>query len=87
MRKALTVLTALAALTACGGSEDATEDRPGSVEVYERIEAATDCAALQTEFDTASANHDRAEAGSEQAEAATAYMKAADERMRELDCY
>jgi hypothetical protein len=84
MRKALILLTAVAALTACGST---TEDRPGDPGVYERIAGLNDCDALQGEFDTADANHQRAEGGSEQARAATAYMKAADERMREVGCY
>jgi hypothetical protein len=84
MPKALILLTAVAALTACGST---TEDRPGDPGVYERIAASEDCAALQKEFDTASANHDRAEAGSDQGGGAPAYMKAADERMGEVGCY
>lgn len=87
MRHALTVLACLLAVAGCGGGDSGAEPRPGSPDVYERIAGLEDCAALQEEFDTASANHDRAEAGSEQAEAATAYMQAADERMREVGCY
>lgn len=78
MRKALTLLTTLAALTACGGTTEAGGDRPGSPAVYDRIAGLTDCAQVQQEFDTAETNG---------GEAGTAYMKAADERMKELDCY
>lgn len=100
MRKTLTMLAAIAALTACsstaqetdsgGAAESSTpagEARPGDPAVYQRIDGATDCAGLQQEFDTASDSHDRADAGSDQAEWAVAYMQAADARMKELDCY
>lgn len=85
MRKALILLTATAALTACSSTPDAAT-QPGSPAVYERISSTDDCAALQQEFDTASANHDRAAAGSDEATTATAYMKAAQDRMETVGC-
>lgn len=56
-----------------------TPERPGNAAVYERIEAETDCGALQDEFDTA-------EAGPP-SDWKVPYMEAADARMQELDCY
>lgn len=63
-----------------------SEEQPGSAAVYDRIAGLDDCAALQQEFDTASASRDRAEPGSEQAEAALSYMEAANDRLQELGC-
>jgi hypothetical protein len=78
-------------LSACGGAADsgATEEetKPGNAAVYERIAGLTDCAELQAEFDTASANNDAAEPGTDEHKATTAYMEAADARMQEVDCY
>jgi len=54
-------------------------DRPGNPAVYARIEAETDCAALQREFDTAEAGPAR--------EWKVPYMEGADARMREVGCY
>lgn len=91
------------ALSGCGGGSgttytpapestrhvirDTPQGRPGNPAVFERIEAESDCAKLQGEFDTAEANHKSAEPGSPAALAATEYMKAADERMQEVGCY
>lgn len=60
---------------------------PGELAVYERIAELTDCAAVQGEFDTASANFDRVQAGSPEAQVSLDYMRVADERLAELDCY
>lgn len=60
--------------------------KPGNAEVYKRIEALTDCKALQGEFDTASAGHDRA-SNQAQREATSGYMAAADDRMKAIGCY
>lgn len=70
----------------------ATPDRrPGSADVYARIESSTDCGALQRDFDTAEANHQReVRAGPERRrfqEITLSYMTAADDRMREIGCY
>lgn len=80
------VALTLAACVALSGCNKSTPAKPGDPEVYKRIAATKDCAELQREFDTASANHDRAATGV-QRETATAYMTAADERMREVGCY
>lgn len=67
--------------------EQRIEERPGSAQVYERIEAMTDCASLQSEFDQAAANTDRYEPGNPKRAVTTSYMAAAVARMGELDCY
>lgn len=54
-------------------------ERPGNPAVYARIEGETDCAALQSEFDTA-------ESGPP-SDWKVPYMEAADARMREVGCY
>jgi hypothetical protein len=59
----------------------------GSSAVYSRIDRMTDCAALQAEFDTASANNYREEPGSASFQATLGYMRAADNRMEEVGCY
>ena len=63
-RKPKATLEAILVVTALGcgwftatrlfGADDT---RPGSADVYSRIEAETDCKILQGEFDTAEANH------------------------------
>jgi hypothetical protein len=68
-RIALVVVLALLALRAIavygdspappGAPPPAAAPSPGSPAVYERINALTDCAALQVEFDTAYTNHGR----------------------------
>lgn len=85
MRRALALLTALAALAAC--SSPPAEERPGNPQVYERITSTEDCALLQREFDTAAENNERSEPGTGQYEGTLDYMKAADERMRQVGCY
>lgn len=82
MRAAI-ILAAVVSLAGCGGGE---ESRPGSPAVYQRIEALTDCQALQREFDQAAANHEREPAGSAAREAALGYMKAAEARRKQLGC-
>ena len=58
--------------------------RPGSPDVYARMDAEMDCAVLQAEFDQASYNHDHIASNKD---ASLAYMEYADERMREVGCY
>lgn len=72
-----------------GGSGGATPTPAGNPEVYARIAAMTDCAALQQSFDTAFENHgrDRARGRHDLAVISTAYMGAADDRMRQIGCY
>lgn len=67
---------------------DAVKERPGNAVVYQRIEALTDCRALQGEFDTASTNHDRELKSGDVATAkiTTTYMEAANDRMKTLKC-
>ena len=74
---------AFAILTACAGEAD----RPGSPAVYDRIEAETDCSALQDEFDTAMAGAEGRRSGDDLRHASLAYAQAADRRMRKLGCY
>jgi hypothetical protein len=62
------------AVAGCGSSAS-EEPRTGNPAVYDRINAETDCATLQGEFDIAERNHH------------TDYMQAADDRMRQLGCY
>jgi hypothetical protein len=81
MKRTFTALALAGLIAGCGGSSEPTT-RPGNPTVYQRIEQTTDCAKLQKEFDTASANHDRT--GDP---ASTEYMAAADDRMREVGCY
>ena len=63
-------------------------DRPGNPEVYEQIEAETDCAALRVRFNTADANHTRdlANGKTELGEVSTAYMEAIGDRTKKLGC-
>lgn len=60
--------------------------RPGSVAVYQRIEALTDCTAIQAEFDQAYADHEAAPAGAPGREWTVGYMDAANDRMKALGC-
>ena len=69
-------------LAACG-----ERDRPGSPAVYDRIEAETDCPALQDEFDTAMAGAEGRRSGDDLRDASLAYAQAADRRMMKLGCF
>lgn len=62
--------------------------RPGSADVYSRIEAETECEALQGEFDAAQANHnqDVNRGAADLDKIDTSYMEAANARMRDLGC-
>lgn len=89
MKKPITVLLLVLVLAACSSDDDngsSNSDRPGSPDVYARIEAMTDCGELQAEFDTAMDNVERYEAGSSQREVPMAYAEAAQERIEDLDC-
>ena len=83
MKRLLVVGLVLAAgtLSACSASPEQT----GSPAVFQRIASMTDCADLQSEFDTAERNGDAARARSrlDLAKASTSYMRSADDRMRE----
>lgn len=82
--RAVAVVAVLAA--SCGGSDDSPSERPGNAAVYERIEAMTDCAELQAEFDTAMENVERHPAGASEREAPLAYATATEDRRSELGC-
>lgn len=73
----------------CLGGDQA--EHVGNPDVYARISAMSDCAALQKEFDTANANFERESRAGDQREpyrkAARGYMDAADARMKSLGCY
>lgn len=89
MWKITASLLLVAVLGACSGEDDgggSAEERPGSADVYARIEAMTDCGELQGEFDTAMANVERQEAGSDEREIPMAYAEAAQARIEDLDC-
>lgn len=75
-------LAAAIVLPGCGGSDQ----KPGNQAVYDRISATSDCAKLQTEFDTAMSNHDRYAAGDERRKVPLAYAKAAQDRIEKLGC-
>lgn len=78
----LTVGILAVATVACGEAEQL-----GSAAVHNRIEAMTDCAALQREFDTAYDNADRQPAGSDLSRVSVSYGKTANRRMEEIGCY
>ena len=65
------------------------EDRPGSPEVYARIDKLTDCNELQKQFDLAEQTSQRpgGPQGATWSEIGIAYMNAADERLRKVGCY
>jgi hypothetical protein len=69
-------VSAVILLAGCGSE-------PGNPDVYARINAMTDCAELQREFDQADANRSLPTDD----DIPIAYMKAADERMDEIGCY
>ena len=81
MRRFLAAVVVVS-LTAC--AEDA---EPGNPAVYDRIEAETNCSALQDEFDTAMAAAEGRRSGDDMRDASLAYAKAADRRMESLGCY
>ena len=58
----------------------------GSVDVYNRILALSDCAELKSEFDQAEEDAKLQEPGTEQYGWAIGYMAAADDRMEYLEC-
>ena len=77
---------ALAALLAGCGEREPAETRPGQADVYERIEAHTDCADLRREIDLYVGNAERAPAGDPRRVPPMAYAQAAHDRMAELGC-
>jgi hypothetical protein len=70
----------------CAEGNDGTDSKPGNPAVYQRIEAESDCSALQREFDTAMDNFDRAEPGSDARKWSLAYAEAAEKRRQQLSC-
>lgn len=82
-------LAAAVVLSGCGGeqtADDYADDHGGNPAVYERILNLTDCAALQQEFDRATANNDRAEPGTDEHRWTLGYMTAAQDRMDAVGC-
>jgi hypothetical protein len=57
----------------------------GNSDVYSKILAMTDCAALQHEFDQAEANLQAP--GTQQRQWGMGYMNASDSRMKDIGCY
>lgn len=64
-----------------------TTTRIGNPDVYAKIEAMTDCAELQREFDVAMDNAERRRPGDQLRDVSMAYAKAADTRLEKLGCY
>lgn len=85
-RVTLSVVLTAAVLAGCApsGPPEAVQQ-----EVIDRLNASTDCAALQAEFDLAERNADavRTRGRLDLAKAGTYYMSVADDRMREVGCY
>ncbi|HWC11810.1 MAG TPA: hypothetical protein VG455_11360, partial [Acidimicrobiales bacterium] len=63
------------------------DEKPGNPDVYRRIEATTDCAVLQAEFELAMDHAERRQPGDPLRKVSLAYAKAADERLGEVGCY
>lgn len=78
------LVLAVMLLSAC--APRATE-RIGSPEVYARIEAITDCEALQREFDGAMTNAEARQHGDPLRKVSIAYADAAEDRMEKIGCY
>ncbi len=84
----LVVAGALAAaigISSVAGSGGGTG--PGNPDVYQRIAAETDCAALQAEFDTAATGHKRDMGSALIDDGDTGYMEAAEARMKNQGCH
>ncbi len=77
---------AVTAGLALAGCAPEPAERSGDPAVYRRISAATDCAALQREFDTAMDRIEQLPPASKKREVPMDYATTAMERMRELDC-
>lgn len=84
MRYLLAIMLLVA--SCANSSPPEPEARPGSAEVYLRIEASYDCDELQGEFDRAADSFDRSEKGTDKSTMFLAYMKAADKRMTDVGC-
>lgn len=83
LARAASLALATVLLAGCGSTSP-----PGRAEVYDRINALSDCAALQAEFNQADTNHTRDVArGSDLAEVDLSYMEAAEERMKAIGCH
>ena len=68
-------------------ASDDPKGRPGKAEVYNRIEASTDCAELQVTFDRRIEDALRREPNTYLRAVVTGYAEAADARMREIGCF
>jgi hypothetical protein len=84
----LTIGGIIAAIAICSTAYTRDDDQPGDPAIYSRIDALTDCRALQGELDAAEARHRAAinRADTSHAEVETSYMSAAQERMRQVGC-
>jgi hypothetical protein len=89
---ALAVALPLLALVGAFTSPDTSratasaDDRPGSLAVYQRIDATVDCGELQRLFDIADRNHGQT-TSYRQRGWTLAYMAAADKRMNDVGCH
>jgi hypothetical protein len=85
----LIIVAGAVLIAVCAFAVTRDNDRPGSPDVYSRIEGLTSCSALQGEFNAAAANHQRdiARGRTDLAEIDTSYMKVAEDRMKELGCH
>lgn len=90
----LAIIVLCLASLACGlaapaqkTADDYLREFGGNVDVYNRILAMNDCAALQSEFDQAEENTKLQEPGTPQYKWSLGYMQASDARMKELGCY
>lgn len=70
-----------------GGSVDDNSEVQGNPDVYERIEAETDCGVLQSEFDQAMNNAEARQPGDPLRDISLDYADAANARLEEVGCY
>ena len=83
----LICIVAIVAIEWSDSKPDYMSEYGGSPEVYARIAALSDCAALQNEFDQAEQNLSAQDPGTPQYKWGLGYMKASDDRMKEIGCY
>lgn len=85
-RLPLLCLAGLGMFAAVACSDDSAEEWPGNQTVHKRIAGLTDCAELQSEFDTAMQNLEREKAGTDRYTIVLSYSEHAEERRQELGC-
>jgi hypothetical protein len=76
------MVAATVLLAGCGET-----DRPGRADVYEQIQATSDCDALQETFDRNMDDVERRDPGDPLREATFSYATAANNRMDQLGCF